>query len=243
MYMMSIKELEYSKFIISLLPKIDSKLETSVITNCGLDSIKHGKCFFYYYHDEELMNRVERIVENALYIENGKYPFSYATLIGFDSYDKRQIIFYTPCKYDDISKVFFTHELHHALEDTNNNECRDKRRFSEIIPLFSEMVSFEKEKDDSLKKEMVKSRMILLKMDLKALKETKNTAILYYYSNYYYALCLYDLYLREPKEVMTMVSKVLKHFISTKDLLGNLDLFDVDNSIVKEKMNRLIKVI
>lgn len=220
--MISKKEMDYSYFIMSLLDGIDSTLESNHLVLNG-DSIllKGVNCFSIYSND--ILSTTSSISKNAFYQGVFPYPFYFASKVG--DYN----VFYLPQVFDDSSYAFFHHELIHSLKDSSFDERKERYRFSEVIPMFSEMVLSNLEEDLSVQKEILKSRFLLLKMDKKEMMMKRNKEGIYYFSNYYYVLCLYHEYLKNPSDVLSEVSKVLKQETTTRCLLSTYELIDSDS--------------
>lgn len=220
--MISKKEMDYSHFILSLLDGVDSSLGSKNPTLDGSSTLLKGvNCFSIYSND--VFSNAFSISENALYQGVFPYPFNFASKIG--DYN----IFYLPQFFDDSSYAFFHHEIIHSLKDSSFDEKKERYRFGEVIPMFSEMVLSNLEEDLLVQKEILKSRFLLLKMDKKEMMMKRNREGIYYFSNYYYALCLFHEYLKNPSDVLSEVSKVLKQEMTTRNLLSNYELIDSES--------------
>jgi len=177
-----------------------------------------------------------------------------------------------PNELSEFSILNFTHEQLHGLKETNYNEYLDNRVLGETIPLFYELVT--NGLNENLKKELLKFRLQVLWGDKEEYKifnylyestgffdifvsnngdiTTKKSLYEYirslrscYLNSFYYAVILYNMYKVNPQKILNLVSMVLKHEMTTLQLLQCLDVYgDVRGEIFEKEMcniKRLIK--
>lgn len=141
-----------------------------------------------------------------------------------------------PQKISMTSPIWLGHEYMHALKDTEVKEYLLKDISSEVIPFFYELV-MANEEFPKLKEEWKSKRLGMLSYDNEYYKEAKKRreenpdafdkikdANGQYLSSYYYALNLYHIYKKYPKEVLKEVNEVLKHKKNTIELLKEFDI-------------------
>lgn len=141
-----------------------------------------------------------------------------------------------------LTPIWIGHEYIHALKDTNYNENILKNVSSETLPMFYEMLVanlfFEDHHD-----EWKQSRLAFLMNNKNAytiLKENIDDVQLesvmheygQYLTSYYYAVNLFHLYKQNPKQITKIVNKVLRHKITTLDLLKKLDIYEINKEHV-----------
>lgn len=238
-------DIEIANYMISLLPE---GLNAINIINPNEDfrsTFKRTTSSFNMYGDNELKNRVIYERTNAKYFQAEVYhPYVFETRFLPDE-DLKPLIT-IPQVVDHLSYIYLAHEFHHVLKDTNPEESKIKYRFSEVIPMFYELVRADSEVIEVVKKEIINRRIALLQFDLSALRnnfleyEQKRDKGLKYFNSFYYSLALFRLYKENPKQVLTLVAKVLKQELSTLDMLYLLDLYDNGmDTVVKEEMDGL----
>ena len=65
-----------------------------------------------------------------------------------------------------------------------------------------------------------------------------------YLNSFYYAIILYSMYKVSPKKILNLVSKVLKHEITTLEMLEKLNLYgDIRGSVFEKELNGIKKVL
>ena len=65
-----------------------------------------------------------------------------------------------------------------------------------------------------------------------------------YLNSFYYAVMLYNMYKETPKKILDLVSKVLKHEITTMEMLEMLDVYgDIRGSIFEKELNCIKRVL
>lgn len=237
-------DLVVANYVISLLP---AGINDVNVINPNKDfkrTFKRATSSFNMY-DEEVKRRVIYERTNAKYFQAEVYH-PYVFEIKFLTDQDLKPLITIPQTVDYISDVYLGHEFHHVLKDTNPEESKIKYRFSEVIPMFYELVRADREAIEIVKKEIINRRIALLQFDLMAIKnnpleyEKKLDKGLKYYNSFYYSLLLFRLYKENPRQVLALVSKVLKQELSTLDMLYILDLYDNGmDYVVKEEMDEL----
>lgn len=163
------------------------------------------------------------------------------------------------CLYE-YSVYLFSHEHLHALKETNYLEWKDSNIIGEVIPLFYELVV--SESDDILKRQLLKARMndlfyngcefsITNDLIMNGNNEEDINLYLYvrtiigrYLNSFYYALILYSMYKETPLKILDLVSKVLRHEMTTLDMLNRLNIYgDIRGELVEKELNKIKKKI
>ena len=168
------------------------------------------------------------------------YPSSkildFGSCIRPDSRGKFHVIcLKVPQNFDNISHVYLTHEAHHIMKDTNPKEYSDMLLYADVIPQFFELVVADNRKEQE--SAIIHNRVNMLslsKHDIDQHFDRKKTNLLsemidskkcQYFHSFYYAVLLYSAYLENPKKVLKLVKKVLKHDMTTSEILYQLGLF------------------
>ena len=170
--------------------------------------------------------------------------------------------FIIPQNLYEISGCFFGHEQLHALKDVNYKEYVNQRTLGEVIPIFYEFMIYSPE--EAIKKEILKVRMKNIfnniseynlfyeafyenmlngfvfgedeVIDIKSnVYEYCMTKVGCYLNSFYYALILYNMYKQTPQKILDLVSKVLRHEMTTLEMLENLGIYGDVRGEVFEK--------
>lgn len=178
--------------------------------------------------------------------------------------------FVIPNDLYEISLMFASHEYMHALKDTIYYEYILNKTIGETIPMFYELISCEDNVD--LKKEMIKTRLYfildnrqeyLLFNDMIRQKASEyifsdninlreevdlyrfiRSKIGCYLNSFYYALILYNLYKKNPSRVLELIIKVLRHEITTLDMLEYLGIYgDIHGQVFEKELGNIKKLI
>lgn len=185
----------------------------------------------------ELLDKESR--DEVLYREQEEIPIAYNTEFVKDSKNNIMALLTYPRVLDDVSYVFFGHEFHHVLKDSHRNEIKLKNRFAEVIPMFYEFMSADREEDIDISKEILNRRMNLLALDKNYYKASIKGK-LQYFNSFYYSLCLYNKYKSNPVLVLRLISRVLIGEITTLDLLNILNIYDNDlNNVVDDELYKV----
>lgn len=160
--------------------------------------------------------------------------------------------FVIPANLYEISGYLFGHEQLHALKDINYREYQNLKISGEVIPIFYELMIYSPE--EVIKKEVLKVRIsnifdnaleyelfndafranklneIILGEDKETIRkslvyEYTRTKVGCYLNSFYYALILYSMYKETPQKILDLVSKVLKHEITTLEMLEQLGIY------------------
>ena len=178
--------------------------------------------------------------------------------------------FFVPENLYQISGYFFGHEILHSLKDVNYKEFVE-RTVNEVIPIFYEFVIYSPE--EVLKKEVLKIRMeilfkhaneyelfdnacrenkineIVLGEDKEIIRKSKvyeqvRTSKGCYLNSFYYALILYNMYKETPKKILDLVSKVLKHEMTTMEMLESLGVYgDIRGEVFEKELQNIKKLV
>ena len=168
---------------------------------------------------------------------------------------------FRPKKITVLDPIWYAHEGIHACKETYYDEYIDFLTYSEVIPIFHEMISAHKF-GGNIQEQWIAARYHLLHtskfnrdlykiegsiypkygIDFTLLSNMEGVYLL----DYYYAVLLYQKYRREPDVVIRLVNLVLCGKMTTKELLDRLGLLEHTNSQVslfkKENLKCLQKV-
>ena len=125
---------------------------------------------FTMYNDKALLIRISDLLKTIkIYIDNnsnGIKIFNFRTII--DTVNKNDNGFYTvkniviPGIYNNLAHIYFGHEAHHVLKDTNPAEYMFMLQLADVIPMFFELVQAD-QYGDVEKKAIINNRLALLK--------------------------------------------------------------------------------
>lgn len=175
-----------------------------------------------------------------------------------------------PKKIYELSVYHMAHEHIHALKETNYNEYKDSITLGETIPLFLELIMYNHE--EVLTKELIKFRMKSLlhnKMEYRIydnlfyryvsesildgtlvieenafMCEFLRSRVGSYMNSFYYSLILYNIYKEMPGKILTLVNKVLRHEITTLEMLNMLGLYaDIRGEIFEKELKKIRKIV
>ena len=219
------------------------------------------------YQDKKIISEINLInmPENRLIHLNPHNVdnFSFLTRVDFsdefeDSKYQGIVSNYTvPLYINRFSHIFLAHEFNHALKDTNYQEFLSLFIAGEVIPLFFELITLDNFNTD-IKKNFLQTRMAMMSNNCQIYYEAKtrineNEEIFNFiksdagkYANaLYLALLLYNMYRKNPKQVLEEVKKVLYQKQTTIELLNKLGIYNIKNSniIVTNELNKIHKLI
>ena len=169
-----------------------------------------------------------------------------------------------PSKLDELSIYYFSHEQIHALKETNYNEYVDSIVLGEVISLFYELMIYNPY--ELLKKELLRFRISNLFInrdkyelfnylfreeyinngdsDLTRLYEYIRSNVGVYLNSFYYAVILYSMYKENPDKILTLVSKVLKHEMTTMEILNILGVYgDIKGELFEKELGKIKKIV
>ena len=149
-------------------------------------------------------------------------------------------------KPDIMASFHLGHEHIHALKETNYLEYIDRFVVGDVITILYEFILADTYPE--LKNEIYRFRLSSLKADyghyekaVMQMKKSKDDKDLYkiiatrsgeYLNSYYYACILFDMYKKSPLLVLDIVNRVLRHEMTTRDMLNILGLFHQDKNSV-----------
>ena len=158
--------------------------------------------------------------------------------------------------YNALSPIFLAHEHLHALKETNYQEYVDCQRVGDVIPLFYEMVKVHSTYQD-LYQAWLNQRMQFLveskelyQNARESMKSSGKTRDLYkllatksgqYLNSFYYAIILFHIYQTNPTLVLTLIEKVLKHELTTFEMLNSLNIYNQNNQPIAAEELALMK--
>lgn len=167
-----------------------------------------------------------------------------------------------PMDLYEFSLFDFTHEHIHSLKEINYSEYVNSFVLGETIPLFYELMIYEPE--DILKREYMRTRLYNLNNDKRTFAtindffdiiDDENDKMLFehirskvgcYLNSFYYAVILYNMYKDSPMKILDLVSRVLRHEITTLQMLEVLGIYgDIKGEVFEKElcqMNRVLKI-
>lgn len=177
-----------------------------------------------------------------------------------------------PRHLHEFSVFHFAHEHMHALKETNYEEYKNAFVVGETIPMFLELSIFNPK--EVLKKELVKERFSYLFTDIKeeflladelvkmgngvnrdinsreniyqqrSIYEYARTSVGCYLNSFYYAIILYSMYKETPKKILDLICKVLKHEMTTKEMLIQLNIYgDIKGEVFEKELGMIKKLV
>lgn len=179
--------------------------------------------------------------------------------------------FFIPENLFEISGYFFGHEQLHALKDVNYLEYINQRTLGEVIPIFYEFMIYSPE--EMMKKEVLKVRIksvfdnaleynlfndafrenkfneIILGEDKETIRKSKvyeyaRTKMGCYLNSFYYALILYNMYKINPEKILGLVAKVLRHEMTTFEMLNVLGIYgDIKGEVFEKELRNIKKLV
>lgn len=193
--------------------------------------------------------------------------FSFSCYVTFNADDKtmKPIVdsgkvdhFKIPQIIDTNAEVHLTHELIHAIKDTNFEEYKLVATLSDVIPIFYELIGTER--DEQLRQDILNIRISVLgreiityKIATMNMKKNMHEKDLYrvmqnrggqYLNSFYYALILYNMFKLDRERIIGMVNRVLRREITTLDMLIELGVYTKDNNhLFDEELDEIKKVL
>lgn len=158
----------------------------------------------------------------------------------------------------EYSCIFLAHEHMHALKETNYLEYSYSQVVGDVIPMFYEFLMASGDfKTLKLvfrhRLEMIKENKFdfnIARMEVKknprdkALYKVLETSVGQYINSFYYACILFRMYQSEPKKVLEYVSLVLKHEMTTLEMLVELGIYGNDkNELFIEEIGNIRRLV
>ena len=219
-----------------------------------------------------------RIFDDSFYFEALKFAsvrfvptfpdsFSFSCYVAFYADDKtmKPIVdsgkvdhFKIPQIIDTNAEVHLTHELIHAIKETNFEEYKLVAILSDVIPIFYELIGTEK--DEQLRRDILNMRVSVLGIEsityknaTMNMKKNMHEKDLYrvmqnrsgqYLNSFYYALILYNMYKIDKERIIGAINRVLRREITTLDMLIELGIYTKDNNhLFDEELEEIMKVL
>mgnify|MGYP003298596160 FL=1 len=219
-----------------------------------------------------------RIFDDSFYFEALKFAsvrfvptfpdsFSFSCYVAFYADDKtmKPIVdsgkvdhFKIPQIIDTNAEVHLTHELIHAIKETNFEEYKLVAILSDVIPIFYELIGTEK--DEQLRRDILNMRVSVLGIEsityknaTMNMKKNMHEKDLYrvmqnrsgqYLNSFYYALILYNMYKFDKERIIGAINRVLRREITTLDMLIELGIYTKDNNhLFDEELEEIMKVL
>lgn len=194
----------------------------------------------------DIASRAESLLNKTSILEVHPLPFIYSCNIKFDLDQNDEVLknsgrfldVKVPSVMDTSAPVLLGHECIHLLKETNYEEYVDAFVYSDVIPLFFELV---KMNDVESPKVLFAERMHLLLTDKvnfdeytrrieyndfdKELYEYSQTRAGEYLNSFYYAIVLFKMYKENKKDILNYIKLVLNHKITTRELLSILGIY------------------
>lgn len=237
------------KKIISYVSEILNTINTGTVVSCG--TVSYSKAISDSLDNLKVLGmepyiRVSKFISTIPFLPVYSIRNGYSCHIAYSCDDNSMVVdrnsgivkhYKVPQKPDVMASFYLGHEHIHALKETNYDEYIDGQIFGDVIPIFYELLmgdnfkGLQKEifkfRISSLKEDKVCYDNALLKMnkkDDKDLYKVIATRSGQYLNSFYYAVLLYNLYKRSPKMILELVNNVLRHEITTREMLEQLGI-------------------
>ncbi len=231
-------DLEVADFTIGRLEQLKGLKEPALNRadfNIVMDKVGENMKFFFGPDIYEAY--LQKIKNRNAFIDRHNRSGAYNTSF---SYSLNPCTMSIPSWPDETSHIFIGHECIHVLKDGNNpDEWSDLLTYSEVLPFLYELMQNQKESKNVAYQSIRLTLYGLLERYHKTvtpkilanLSDKDNYMAyrsydLYYYLSYYYAAILYSLYEKYPKDVLELFNSVLRHEMTTRDMLTYFDLLD-----------------
>ena len=242
MYLPSEREESIIELVTKETPII--KRNTSIIkgkSTLELEFDKVDENLLHYFSDKSLIERYRKMVFSRAHITRSKSEvyltnFNCTEDIGLEP---NELI--VPKELNNLSHNRIGHEIMHVLKDSyNEKETSYHFLYGEVISMLYELIQAEDE-ESSIREHLINFRLLAIhtsnswinqKQLLKRLGKDEEKIMYYqlifkpYLISFYYTICLYEIYLNNPKELLRLVRCVLRHEMTTFDMLNNLGLID-----------------
>ncbi len=241
-------------YVIRSLSEFDTGAYVSVGNVSVVDAIKGGLQNIKIFGDTNAAE-VFSIIKGIPFLPTYPDSRAYTCFISYSSDSVTQKVdrnsakvlnYKTPIKPDVLGSFYLGHEFVHTLKDTNYEEYIDTQILGDTIPIFYEMLMADKH--PMFKRTIFRFRLEVLKQEAKNyerairqmgksnrykdLHKINATMSGQYLNSFYYAILLFNIYKVEPKMILEMVNKVLKHELTTRKMLDNLGLLYQDKNSV-----------
>lgn len=235
--------------------------ETIVLGEAFSKSLENIRIFGDTFYEEALKFASIRFV--PIYPDN----FSFSCYVSFDVDSKtmKPIVdsgtidyFKVPQIIDTNATVFLTHELIHAIKETNLEEYKLVVVLSDVIPIFYELIGTENSLE--MRKDILNIRITTLDFERSTyknattnMKKSMHERDLYkvmqnrsgqYLNSFYYAVILYHMYKCDKERIIGAINRVLRREMTTLDMLVELGIYTVDKTqIFDEELDEIKKVL
>lgn len=161
-----------------------------------------------------------------------------------------------PDELDNLSYIYIGHEFIHLLKDTNIKEFKMSLILGEVLPMLYELLQM-KYKNKNTKKYIINTRInCLLEMNQSLEKEKKKSLLneddfnVYklldytYFISFYYAILLYNIYLKYPSTLLKEFKNILLHKKTTQELLNFFEIPESINTIdFNKSYKKILKIV
>lgn len=191
----------------------------------------------HYFSQDIYDAYLQKIKNRMAFINRHNRSGAYNTSF---SYSLNPCTMDVPSWPDETSHIFIGHECIHVLKDGNNHkEWSDLLTYSEVLPFLYELIQVA-DAEDKVASQSIRLTLyglldryhktmtpkILANLSDKDNYMAYRSYDLYYYLSYYYAIILYTLYEKYPEDVTKHFESVLRHEITTRDMLTSFGLLD-----------------
>lgn len=215
---------------------------------------------------EDIINRLKKILAfsnfNACSNDVSEYSCNVSYFMNYVTNsvvkDSGRVIGYNvPYEYFERYAYSLVHEHIHALKDTNYNEYKNGLTLGETLPIFMEFIMFDNV--DILRKSILRDRLFDTFINCREFDilndgiSTNNTRSIYeyvrtfigcYLNSFYYAVILYYMYKENKLKILDLVSRVLKHELTTLELLEQLGIYgDIKGEVFEKEMGNIKRLI
>ena len=247
-----------------LVPNFSPKMEATgaIISSeqAFLESYRYLELFGLSY-----MERAKSNVSGAQVLHVLPYIFTYTTHIEYSLDDETNEVkknsgvvahFKVPSQFDQVSPLWLAHEHIHSLKETNYEEYQDANVFSDVIPMFFELV-MSHQVDSKFTKVLLRNRLALLNNEYSSTKKAKDifskdktlqdyysiyaTSSMQYLNSFYYSLLLFSYYLKDQETILKFVREVLDGKKTTRSMLEELHfIYIYDSKVAGEGIKEIV---
>ena len=221
---------------------------------------------------DDIYSRIKSIVDGVSVDSQFEEIDKFTTVMGFKVNSDGLIFtdsgivdsYVVPYSVYELSMYHMAHEHIHALKETNYNEYKNGITIGETIPIFLEFIIYHQNR--VLSDELIKTRLKSLiinkseymfydslvefnggyeidtNVEMISMYEFLRSRFGCYLNSFYYALILYNMYKVNSDKILNLINKVLKHDITTYDMLNYLGLYgDIRGEVFEKEMKYIRK--
>lgn len=223
-------EIEIAKLVSDTIEAISEPTITSTPDNIEL-ILQEAETGFKEIFGEKYL---ENITEIPIKLHKDFDIYSYGVQYFYEYYIENgipindAIAIHIPESLPRFSSIALGHEFIHTIKDISYYEFMEKLQFGEVIPQFYEFLTVDSSLSH-LKEEWLKVKIFLLS----EIKDDAYDSALNEALGHYYSVLMYNLYRKNPKEVLKGVNEVLRHNKTTSELLKEMELYKINEKNIK----------